>query len=284
VTFISTENVNVEEKHLSNVEESAQYSKMRKLEQELSKIDNRDRMLEKDRTSNLVVLEEVFDTSTLKVLYRLLNKGIIDTIFGVISSGKESRVYRGLDADGENIAIKIYLTSSKEFRKGMLLYIEGDPRFRLKKRDTRSLIFAWAHKEFKNLQRASDVGIRVPKPISVNKNVLVMEFIGEGDVAAPTLKEVPPHKPQQMYNVLLKYVKLLFQKAKLVHGDLSEYNIMHLNDEPIIFDLAQTVLVGHPRAREFLKRDLKNLNRFFNKLGVRVKDVEDVFKWVVKDG
>ena len=79
MAFIPTENVNVEEKYLSNVEESAQYSKMRKLEQELSKIDKRDRMLEKDRTSNLAVLEEVFDTSTLKVIYRLLNKGIIDT-------------------------------------------------------------------------------------------------------------------------------------------------------------------------------------------------------------
>jgi RIO kinase 1 len=275
--------VNVEEKYLSNVEESSQYSKMRKLEQELSKIDKRDRMLKKNKKSNLVVLEEVFDTSTLKVLYRLFNKGIIDTIFGVISSGKESRVYRGLDADGENIAIKIYLTSSKEFRKGMIIYIEGDPRFRLKKRDTRSLIFAWAQKEYKNLQRAFNVGIRVPNPIYVNKNVLVMEFIGEDDVAAPTLKEVPPRKPQQMYNIVLKYVKLFFQKAKLVHGDLSEYNIMHLDDKPIIFDLAQSVLIAHPRAQEFLKRDLKNINRFFTKLGVKVKDVEDAFKWVIKD-
>jgi RIO kinase 1 len=274
----------VEEEYLSTEEESAQYSKMRKLEQELSKKDKRDRMLKKDRTSNLAVLEEVFDTSTLKVLYRLLNKGIIDTIFGVINSGKESRIYRGLDAEGKNIAIKIYLTTSKEFRRGMIPYIEGDPRFSLKKRGTRSLIFAWARKEFKNLQRASNNEIRVPKPIYIDKNVLVMEFIGEDDVAAPTLKEVPPRKPQQMYNLLLEYVKLLFQKAKLVHGDLSEYNIMHLNDEPIIFDLSQTVSLEHPRAREFLNRDLKNLNRFFNRLGVRIKSVEEVFKWVVKDG
>jgi len=273
----------VEEEYLSNGEESAQYSKMRKLEQELSKIDKRDRMLEKDRTSNLAVLEEVFDRSTLRVLYRLLNKGIIDTIFGVINSGKESRIYRGLDAEGENIAIKIYLTSSKEFRRGMIIYIEGDPRFSHTKRDTRSLIFTWAQKEFKNLQRASNHGIRVPKPIYIEKNVLVMEFIGEEDVAAPTLKEVPPRKPQQMYNLLLKYVKLLYQKAKLVHGDLSEYNIMHLNDEPVIFDLSQTVSIEHPRAQEFLNRDLKNLNRYFNRLGVSIKNIEDAFKWVVKD-
>ena len=111
-----------------------------------------------------------------------------------------------------------------------------------------------------------------------------MEFIGEDDVAAPTLKEVPPRKPQQMYNLLLKYVKLLFQKAKLVHGDLSEYNIMHLNDEPVIFDLSQTVSIEHPRAQEFLNRDLKNLNRYFNRLDIRIKNIEDAFKWVVKDG
>jgi RIO kinase 1 len=87
-----------------------------------------------------------------------------------------------------------------------------------------------------------------------------------------------------MYNLLLKYVKLLYQKAKLVHGDLSEYNIMHLHDEPIIFDLSQTVSIEHPRAQEFLNRDLKNLNRFFDRLGVTIKSEEDAFTWVVKDG
>jgi RIO kinase 1 len=268
---------------LSSGEESAQYSKMRKLEQELSTADKRDRMLETDRTSDLAVLEEVFDRATLMVLYRLLNKGVIDKVYGVINSGKESRIYRGLDADGGNIAIKIYLTSSKEFRRGMMAYIEGDPRFRLTRRDTRSLIYAWAQKEFKNLQRASNVGVRVPKPIYVEKNVLVMEFIGEDDVAAPTLKEVPPRKPHHMYTVLLRYVKLLYQQAKLVHGDLSEYNIMHLGDEPVIFDLSQTISIEHPRAQEFLTRDLTNLNRFFSRLGIRVKTVEAALKWVVQD-
>lgn len=268
---------------MSSREESTSYSKQRKLEQELSRIDKRDRMLEKDRTSDLAVFEEVFDRATLMVLYRLINKGIIDKVFGVINAGKESRIYRGLDAAGGNIAIKIYLTTSKEFRRGMMPYIEGDPRFSLVRRDTHSLIYMWAQKEFKNLQRATDAGIRVPQPIHLEKNVLVMEFIGDDDVAAPTLKEVPPRKPHHMYTVLLRYVKLLYQQAKLVHGDLSEYNIMQIDDKPIIFDLSQAVSIEHPRAHEFLTRDLVNLNRFFNKLGVRVKACEAAVKWVVQD-
>jgi RIO kinase 1 len=269
---------------LSEEKELVRYSKMRKLEQKLSKIDKRDRMLEKDRTSDLAVLEEVFDRSTLTVLYRLLNKGVIDRVFGAINSGKESRIYRGLNSEGENIALKIYLTSAKEFRKGMLPYIQGDPRFRLLKRDTRSLIYTWAQKEFKNLQRAHESGVRVPKPLSVNKNVLIMEFIGEDDVAAPTLKDDPPRNPRKTYNVLLQYIKILYQKAKLVHGDLSEYNVMNLNDQPVLFDLSQTVSIEHPRAKDFLKRDLRNINRFFQGLGVKVKDVEDAFRGIVNDG
>ena len=210
--------------------------KVRKRLERQEKTYETEQLMKEKRSEEYEALEEVFDKPTLMTIYNLMNKGEINEIHGSIKAGKESKLYFGTRLDGTELAIKIYLTSSKEFRRGMIIYIEGDPRFSLTKRDTRSLIFAWARKEFKNLQRASNNGIRVPKPIYIEKNVLVMEFIGEEDVAAPTLKEVPPRKPQQMYNLLLKYVKLLYQKAKLVHGDLSEYNIMHLNDEPVIFD------------------------------------------------
>jgi len=269
---------------LTEKEDSFEYSKRRKLETKLRVVEKRDRMLEKDRTSDLAVLEEVFDSATLKLIYHLFNKGVIDKIFGVVNSGKESRIYRGLDPEGKDIAIKIYLTTSKEFRRGMLPYIEGDPRFKLVRRDTHSLIYVWAQKEFKNLQKAYNSGIRVPKPFHVEKNVLVMEFVGEEGVAAPTLKEKPPDKPKEMYIIILKYVKGLYRKAGLVHGDLSEYNIMNLNNEPVIFDVSQAVSIDHPRAEEFLLRDLKNLNQFFQKLDIKTKGVEDLFKWVVKDG
>jgi RIO kinase 1 len=103
--------------------------------------------------------------------------------------------------------VKIYLTVSAEFERGMVTYIEGDPRFKSIKHDSRSLVYAWAQKEFKNLMKAREAGVRVPKPIAVEKNVLLMEFIGEKGVSASTLREARPRNPKTMYKTLLSIVK-----------------------------------------------------------------------------
>lgn len=258
--------------------------KRERLEHRLQVVEKRDRILIKDRSSDRAVMEEVFDKSTLMTLYSLLNRGIVEQIFGVVKSGKESRIYRGVDPEGRDIALKIYLTVAVEFKR-MLPYIQGDPRFKSVKRSKRSLVYAWARKEFKNLKRASAAGVRVPKPIHVEKNVLIMEFIGEGDTPVPTLRDKPPKnltEARNMYRALVDDVRALYQKAGLVHGDLSEYNIMNSDGTPIIFDMSQAVLVEHPRAGEFLLRDLKNLNRFFERLGVRVRETDRLYKWVIK--
>ena len=183
-------------------------------------------------------------------------------------------------ANKKELAIKIYLTTSAEFKRGMIPYIEGDPRFAHVRRGTRSLVYTWAQKEFKNLQRASNVGVRVPKPIAVSKNVLIMEFIGEEGVSAPLLKEIILQKPQEIYQKLLTYVKKLYQEAKLVHADLSEYNIMVWKDEPVLFDFSQAVLLEHPMANKFLQRDLENLYRYFRGLDVTVLSQEEMYRWV----
>ena len=183
--------------------------------------------------------------------------------------------------EGKDLAVKIYLTASAEFKKGMLKYIEGDYRFRGVKRDTRSLIFTWAQKEFRNLEQAHRAKVRVPKPVAVKNNVLIMEFIGEKGVNAASLKEHAPANPDKVYEVLLNYIERLYQKAKLVHGDLSEYNIMMWKGKPVIFDFAQAVPTSHPMADFFLRRDLANVNRFFKRLGAKILSVEEVYKKVV---
>jgi RIO kinase 1 len=177
--------------------------------------------------------------------------------------------------------VKIYLTASAEFKKGMLKYIEGDYRFKGVKHDTRSLIFAWAQKEFRNLEQAFRAGVRVPKPVAVKNNVLVMEFIGEDGVNAPSLKEQLPSNPEKVYNTLLTYLGRLYRKAELVHGDLSEYNIMMWKGNPVIFDVSQAVPTSHPMAEFFLRRDLANVNRFFSRLGVKVLSVDETYTQVV---
>jgi RIO kinase 1 len=245
-------------------------------------VEKRDRMLKHDFSSERATLEEVFDESTLMVIYDFFNRGVLDEIHGVVSAGKEARVYWSKNKEGKELAVKIYLTSSAEFLKGMHKYIEGDRRFKDVKHDTRSLVFTWAQKEFRNLQQAFRAKVRVPKPIAVEKNVLVMEFIGEQGAGAPSLREQPVSDPEEVYSLLLVYLERLYRKADLVHGDLSEYNIMMWKGKPVIFDISQAVPTSHPMAGYLLRRDLANLNRFFSRLGVKVLSVEEAFKKVAE--
>lgn len=262
--------------------EKISWKKRKRLEHKLRLVEKRDRMLRKNRSSERAVLEEVFDHSTRMTIYYLMNQGKIKDLCGVVSAGKEAKIYWGVDSSGKDLAVKIYLVVSAEFKKGMLIYIKGDPRFKRVKRDTKSLIYAWAQKEFKNLRRAYKAGVRVPKPVAVSKNVLIMEFIGKDGLPAPLMRETILEKPEVTYKMLLEYVKRLYQRAKLVHADLSEYNIMMLGGEPVIFDVSQSVLVEHPLAETFLKRDLQNLNRYFLGLNVEVTPVEKAYRWVTK--
>ncbi len=237
-------------------------------------------LMKKKRSEDRQVIEEVFDKSTLMTIYDFMNKGAIDEIHGVVSAGKEARVYWGKDTKGNEIAIKIYLTSSADFKKGMIPYIEGDPRFSHVRRDTRSLIFTWAQKEFKNLRRAKEAGVNVPEPLAVQKNVLLMKFIGKIGVRAPLMKETVLEDPQRIFKLLLTYIKRLYRKGGLVHADLSEYNIMIWKKKPVVFDVAQSVLIKHPMAERFLQRDLKNIHRFFKRLDSSVLTVEEMHKRV----
>jgi len=255
-----------------------------KLEHRLRIVEKRDKMLEKNRSSERAVLEEVFDRSTLMVIYDFLNKGTISEIHGVVKAGKESRVYWGKDKQGNELAIKIYLTVSAEFRKGILKYIEGDERFKGIRRDTRSLIFAWAQKEFRNLEQANAAKVRVPKPLVVKNNVLIMSFIGKDGVSAPSMKEQLPEKPVRIYKTLLTYLRRLYREAELVHGDLSEYNIMIWRGRPVLFDMSQAVPLSHPMATFLLHRDLTNLNRFFSRLNIEVPSIEECYRIVAGYG
>src|SRR5438093_9474454 len=162
-------------------------------------------------------LEEVFDGRTLTTVMHLLNRGRLRELQGAVKSGKESRIYRGIDMKGGDVAVEIYLTSSAIFRQGRLKYIRGDPRFKDIPHDTRSLIDQWASKEFKNLQLAKEAGLAVPTPIYVEKNVLLMEFIGKNGVPAPHLSEVPLQPACSWYDTHVEIVQDHYNEAKADH-------------------------------------------------------------------
>jgi len=231
-------------------------------------LDKRDLKRIKDKDLYETV-EEVFDTSTLLTLHELVRRRIIDRMNGVVSAGKESRVYLAYAPDGRELAVKIYLVSTAIFKKGILKYIAGDPRFEgIKPSSTRKLIYAWARKEFRNLKRMYEAGVKVPKPIAYRNNVLVMEFMGENGKRYPLLIEVYNELDSEdltaIYGRVIEEVEKMVCKSYLIHSDLSEYNIMvKPNLDIVIIDVSQAIDVMHPNAVDFLLRDLRNINRFF---------------------
>ncbi len=233
------------------------------------------------RSEEYEALEEVFDKPTLLTLYNMIRQGTISEMYGAIKAGKESKIFWARGPGNEDLAVKIYLTVTSEFRTGMIMYIEGDPRFKNVKRDRRELIYQWALKEFKNLKEAYICNVRVPRPIAVENNVLVMDFIGREGIPAPLIREVEVKNPARIYKMILNDMRKLYKEAKLVHGDLSEYNIMYWKGLPYLIDLSQAVSIDHPLSHEFLKRDIRNINRFFRKLGVNVLEDGELYEWVI---
>jgi len=213
------------------------------------------------------VTGEVFDKSTYKILYSLSKKGIIGVMGGVVSTGKEANIFHALDCDGLEMAVKIYRTTTADFN-AMQEYIDGDPRFGNVGRSKRKIVYAWTRKEYSNLKRAVDAGLTVPRPVAFQGNVLVMEFIGKDERPAPRLKDVGCDRPADMFEKLTEFMRLLYGKAGLVHADFSEYNVLVREGEPVVIDMGQSVLLSHPQAQPFLRRDVENIVKYFSRFGI----------------
>ncbi|MFX1308487.1 MAG: serine protein kinase RIO [Promethearchaeota archaeon] len=245
-----------------------------------TKVDNK-RIKKIDQSKKRAAIESVFDERTVFNLNKLLVNGPLERVEGIISAGKEANIYLGYDLNGKEVAIKIYKIDSNT-SKWMRNYIIGDPRFKKIPRNVSKIIFLWASKEFKNLKRAHKVGLSVPTPLFIRNNILIMEYIGFESIPAPVLKDIKrPKDPINLMNELLIFIKDLYQKAKLVHGDLSEFNILYHNQKPIVIDISQAVSIHHPKAEVFLVRDIKNMFKYFEKLGIDTPDPKDFYYEII---
>ncbi|GJN23939.1 hypothetical protein PR202_gb11636 [Eleusine coracana subsp. coracana] len=179
---------------------------------------------------------------------------IRDTAIGKIRNNEkadratveQANVYHATKTDGQELAIKVYKTSVLVFKV-----------------------------------RAA--GIRCPVPLLLRLHVLVMEFIGKGGWAAPRLKDaaLSDDKLRESYFEIVTTMRTLYQKCKLVHGDLSEYNILYFEGHLYIIDVSQSVDLDHPSALDFLKEDCLHVSDFFKKRGVAVMSVTDLFNFVI---
>ena len=247
---------------------------------EIKNIDAK-RIKKLDRTKKVAAIESVFDQRTLTSLRKLLTNGPLKNFYGIISAGKEANIYLANDKEGQDVALKIYKIDSNT-SKWMRNYIIGDPRFKKVPNNISKIIFLWASKEFKNLKRAYKAGLNVPRPILVKNNLLMMEYIGFESTPAPKLKDVKDLiDADDVFQKMLDFIKRLYQKANLVHGDLSEFNILYHNQNPVVIDISQAVDIEHPKAEIFLVRDIKNTFNFFERLGILTPDPKEFYYEII---
>jgi len=213
---------------------------------------------------------DVFDEFTNRTIFKLITEGHFRGLESPINIGKESNVFSALTKEDNRVIVKIYRLETCDFNT-MYSYIKDDPRYTNLKRKKRKVIFAWVQREYRNLMNAREAQVSVPTPITFSNNVLVLESIGKNSLIAPMLKDSIPKNKTLFFDKIIENIKKLY-KSGLVHADLSAFNILNFNEIPVFIDMSQATLLRHPRAEEYLERDVKNICSFFKKIGLKVSE------------
>ena len=208
--------------------------------------------------------KNVFDAFTERTLFKLVSEGHFDALESPICIGKEANVFSAIKGSGK-VIVKIYRLENCDFNR-MYDYIKSDSRYISIKKSRRGIIFNWTQREFRNLLKARSVSVRVPTPIKFMNNILVMEYIGD-TAPAPKLKDSIPKDPKKFFDKIIEYMKILHDSG-LVHGDLSQFNILNYNENPVFIDMSQSTTLRSSIAYELLVRDIKNISSFFSKQGI----------------
>ncbi len=224
------------------------------------------------------VFENVFDQFTIKDLIKFSKQQHFDRLVSPVSIGKEANIFIAIkEQEGETCyrIVKIYRLEACNFNK-MYDYIKHDPRYYHIKKQRRQIIFAWAQREVRNLMKARNAGCKVPMPIALHHHSIVMELIGneENGQTAQRLKQATPKNPHKFFDDVVQQLHFLYKKAKLVHGDLSEYNILNHKEKPVLIDMSQSTPIDAANADELLTRDIKNIILYFRKHGINTTEEE----------
>lgn len=217
------------------------------------------------------VYGNVFDQYTEKLLFKLSSQGHYFKLQSPVSIGKEANIFTAITNDEGIIIVKIYRLESCNFNK-MYDYIKSDGRFENLKKQRRKIIFTWVNREYQNILRARSLGVRVPRPLAVKDHVIMLELIGDKS-AASKLKDVSDTEVKEVYERIIDDMKKMYSGG-LVHGDLSEFNILVHSSTPFFIDFSQGTTIKDPNYDEYWDRDIKNMVRFFRKRGIKITDEE----------
>ncbi len=220
-------------------------------------------------------------------LQKLIEDGVIDDVKTQLMSGKEAAVYV-VERHGELLAAKVYKSREQRTFKATATYTEGRNQTR-NSRDKRAMgkrtawgkeliESSWRDMEYQALFHAFHAGVRVPEPVLLYEDVLLMQLlVDDNGVPAPRLADfdLPAEVAELLHREIYGQVRLLLQVGK-IHGDLSAFNILIAEGGPTIIDMPQVVdASGNNQAAEILRRDLANVTEHLARFDARLLRFRD---------
>ena len=220
-----------------------------------------------------------------KGLQPLVEDGLVDTVIRRLQSGKEASVYI-VTGGGQTLCAKVYKEAEQRGFHKLAQYQEG--RKARGSRDARAMgkrgrygrkvqESEWKNAEIQALYQLARAGVRVPRPHAVHEGVLLMELVvDQRGNPAPRLNEVEmsPEQARRWHNFMITQIVLMLCSG-LIHGDLSEYNVLLDTNGPVIIDLPQAVNAsGNNNAWRMLERDVVNMRTTFARAAPELLDTD----------
>jgi RIO kinase 2 len=192
-------------------------------------------------------------------LWVLAQRDVVVAFGAEIGKGKESDVYQGFNDKEEKVVVKIHRVGRPSFQSSKKLrsYVgnRGHINWLYKSRLS-------AEREFEGLKIANVASDKTPEVIDCNRNIIVMEYFEGIDLA--DLIDLP--HPLKIFNGIITEIEKLYRKGQIIHGDLSEYNVLITPDEDfLLIDFPQFESITHPNSEELLLRDINNICKYFKR-------------------
>lgn len=239
--------------------------------------------LNKVHKNNLIIRDSTGVTSyklnsigyDMLAFHILVGQGIISQLGVEIGKGKEADVYKCINDDNEEMTMKIFRIGRTSFRKVKQLRIfVGERRH-----------FSWlyinrlaAMREYEALSKIAPLGLNIPKPIGINRHIIIMEFI-EG-TELNNLIDI--EDPVFIFEDIINQISIIYKNTGIIHGDLGEFNIL-INSEGdiLIIDWPQWIPKSHPNGLSILKRDIENICLFFKKRFKVESNTEEILESII---
>jgi len=216
---------------------------------------------------------------TKEITYKLLREelkkyGIISDLVAEVNAGKEATILVA-HLRGAPVIVKAFRLQNTCHNRS-----KGNPQMRAAN---------IAQAEYDRLTRAFNAGMRGPTPARKINNVIIMSFIGSDWEPAPQLRNSIIEEPEEVFDEIIEQLRIMYRKAKLIHGDFSEYNILLHNGKPVIIDFPQAIDISLVTARythireknlQVLRKDIVTIGKFFEREYNLTYDFDEVYRYI----